>query len=150
MQSDDRPHLLALGGLERGIEGIGAGNFDRFEAHAQALGIALQTGQRAATERTSPRARRQAKHEAGVPSPAAALASISDHCPYIPVTLPPGRRKLSIRPSATGSYPCPPTITIGIVLVAFIATRVDTSLGATITSTLRRTISEARSGRRSS
>src|SRR4030095_1082074 len=37
-----------------------------------------------------------------------------------PVTLPPGRARLSTKPASTGSSP-PPIITMGIVLVAFLA-----------------------------
>ena len=42
----------------------------------------------------------------------------------MPVTLPPGRARLSTRPASTGSTPAP-TITIGIVLVAFLAARIS-------------------------
>ena len=38
----------------------------------------------------------------------------------MPVTLPPGRARLSTKPATTGSDP-PPIITMGIVLVAFLA-----------------------------
>ena len=38
----------------------------------------------------------------------------------MPVTLPPGRARLSTRPASTGSAPWP-DITMGIVLVAFLA-----------------------------
>ena len=38
----------------------------------------------------------------------------------MPVTLPPGRARLSTKPASTGSDPAP-TITMGIVLVAFLA-----------------------------
>ena len=38
----------------------------------------------------------------------------------MPVTLPPGRARLSTRPASTGSIPAP-IITMGIVLVAFLA-----------------------------
>ena len=42
----------------------------------------------------------------------------------MPVTLPPGRARLSTRPASTGSGP-PPVITMGIVLVAFLAARIS-------------------------
>ena len=41
----------------------------------------------------------------------------------MPVTLPPGRARLSTRPASTGSIP-EPIITMGIVLVAFLAARI--------------------------
>ena len=40
----------------------------------------------------------------------------------MPVTLPPGRARLSTRPASTGSAPVP-AITMGIVFVAFLAAR---------------------------
>src|SRR5215831_913042 len=66
----------------------------------------------------------------------------------MPVTLPPGRARLSTWPATTGSIPLP-VITIGIVLVAFLAARISGSAPATtMTSTLRRTSSAASSGLR--
>ena len=65
----------------------------------------------------------------------------------MPVTLPPGRARLSTRPASTGSTPAP-IITMGIVLVAFLAARIHGPPPATtIISTLRRTNSAASSGR---
>src|SRR5262245_35360398 len=64
-----------------------------------------------------------------------------------PVTLPPGRAKLAIRPSATGSTEV--VITIGMVVVAFFAANTGAVDVPTMTSTLRRTSSAASSGRRS-
>ena len=64
-----------------------------------------------------------------------------------PVTLPPGRARLSTRPAATGSEPL--AITIGIVVVAFLTANATGVAVTTIRSTLRRTSSAASSGRRS-
>ena len=65
------------------------------------------------------------------------------------MTLPPGRARLSTRPASTGSIP-PPVITMGIVLVAFLAAWiVVTPPATTMISTLRRTSSAASSGYRS-
>ena len=67
----------------------------------------------------------------------------------MPVTLPPGRARLSTRPVSTGSAERP-VITMGIVLVAFLATPIGLIPPATrMISTLRRTSSAARSGSRS-
>ena len=59
--------------------------------------------------------------------------------------MPPGRAKLATKPSKTGS---PPTLkTIGIVEVAFFAACAGAGPPVvTITSTLRRTRSDAKSG----
>ena len=66
-----------------------------------------------------------------------------------PVTLPPGRARLSTRPASTGSDRWA-TITMGIVLVAFLAAQTcETPPPTTIISTLRRTRSAASSGYRS-
>ena len=65
----------------------------------------------------------------------------------VPVTLPPGRARLATNPLATGSFG--KIITIGMVLVAFFAACTAEPAGATMTSTLRRTNSAARSGNRS-
>ena len=66
------------------------------------------------------------------------------------MTLPPGRARLSTRPASTGSSPTP-TITMGIVLVAFLAARIiRVPPATTMISTLRRTSSAASSGSRSS
>ena len=66
--------------------------------------------------------------------------------PESPVTLPPGRARLAIRPAATGS----PTfvITMGMAVVAFFAANADVPSVTTIRSTLRRTNSAASSVRR--
>jgi len=53
-----------------------------------------------------------------------------------PVRFPPGRARLSISPTATGS---PPLVKTRIVLVAFLAARAAVVALATIRSTLRRT-----------
>ena len=67
----------------------------------------------------------------------------------MPVTLPPGRARLSTRPASTGSTPAP-TIMMGIVLVAFLAGFTKSPPPATtMTSTLRRTSSATSSGARS-
>src|SRR5262249_36512766 len=50
-----------------------------------------------------------------------------------PVRLPPGRLRLATSPSCTGLAPTPNTI--GMLLVAALATRVGTSPGETITAT---------------
>src|SRR5919198_6262932 len=63
----------------------------------------------------------------------------------IPVTLRPGRARLSIRPVAAGSAAIPP-ITIGTVLVARAAAKTAGVPEATISSTLRSTSSAARAG----
>ncbi len=67
-------------------------------------------------------------------------------CSETPVTLPPGRPRLATRPAPTGSALA--AITIGIVLVAFIAARVPAVVAVTITSTSRRTSASASAGRR--
>src|SRR5262245_39140422 len=64
-----------------------------------------------------------------------------------PVTLPPGRAKLAIRPSATGSTEV--VITMGMVVVAFFVANTGAVDVPTMTSTLRRTSSATSSGRRS-
>src|SRR6266550_1577269 len=64
-----------------------------------------------------------------------------------PVTLPPGRARLATRPKTTGFTM--PVITMGMVVVAFFAANAGFPPVTTITSTLRRTRSAARSGRRS-
>src|SRR5258708_19187169 len=65
-----------------------------------------------------------------------------------PVTLPPGRFKLGTSPLTTGSAPV--SNTIGIVLVAAIATCAAAVLpGVTMTLTRRRTRPAASSGKRS-
>lgn len=58
----------------------------------------------------------------------------------------PGRPRLATRPAPTGSALA--AITIGIVLVAFIAARVPAVVAVTITSTSRRTSASASAGRR--
>ena len=63
------------------------------------------------------------------------------------MTLPPGRARLATRPAATGSTPL--AITIGMVVVAFLAANAAGVDVTTIRSTLRRTKSAASSGRRS-
>ena len=66
----------------------------------------------------------------------------------MPVALPPGRLRLSTRPSQTGSVP--EENTIGMVDVAFFAaTAAAVEPGVTIIATLRRTRSAAISGRAS-
>jgi hypothetical protein len=65
-----------------------------------------------------------------------------------PVTLPPGRLKLSTKPSLTGSPPIPNTI--GIVDVARLAARGEGSPPMAVsTSTRRLTRSAAMAGKRS-
>ena len=64
-----------------------------------------------------------------------------------PVTLPPGRARLATKPAPTGSPAF--VITIGMVVVAFLAANTAGAPEATIRSTLRRTRSAASSGRRS-
>src|SRR5438094_329825 len=64
-----------------------------------------------------------------------------------PVAFPPGRARLATRPSLTGSVMI--GMTIGIAVVACLAATAAWLL-ATMTSTLRRTKSAARPGRRSS
>src|SRR5215469_1704495 len=64
-----------------------------------------------------------------------------------PVTLAPGRARLATRPAPTGSPTL--TITIGIVLVAFLAANDACVTTETITSTLSRTNSAASCGSRS-
>ena len=66
----------------------------------------------------------------------------------IPVTLPPGRLKLSTKPSLTGSSPMPNTI--GMLAVARLAARGDGSPPTAVSTFTRRlTRSAAISGRRS-
>jgi len=65
-----------------------------------------------------------------------------------PVTLPPGRARLSTIPLAIGSEL--PPMTIGMVPVVCLAAMDARVADATITSTLRSTNSAARAGRRSS
>jgi hypothetical protein len=67
-----------------------------------------------------------------------------------PVTLPPGRARVAIRPVSTGAPAG--AMTIGIVAVAFFAANTAGVNLATITSTLSRTSSSAnsRSGREAS
>jgi hypothetical protein len=64
-----------------------------------------------------------------------------------PVRLPPGRARLAISPSLTGSPPC--LKTIGIVEVALFAANAEGGVGATIKSTSRPTRSAANAGSRS-
>ena len=64
-----------------------------------------------------------------------------------PVTLPPGRARLATKPSPTGSPAF--VITMGIEVVAFFAANANGTPVTTIKSTLRRTNSAARLGRRS-
>ena len=64
-----------------------------------------------------------------------------------PVTLPPGRARLATRPAPTGSPAL--AITMGMVVVAFLAANAGGVPVTTIRSTLRRTKSAASSGRRS-
>ena len=66
--------------------------------------------------------------------------------PAIPVTFPPGRARLATSPVPTGSPAS--AITMGISRVACLAARVGGVNQVTITSTLRRTNSAARSGTR--
>src|SRR5262249_22363045 len=66
----------------------------------------------------------------------------------MPVTLPPGRARLSTRPASTGSSPAP-SKTMGIILVAFIAARTAGSPDTKRISTLSRSSSAASSGGRS-
>ena len=66
----------------------------------------------------------------------------------MPVTLPPGRARLSTKPAATGSSP-PPVMTMGIVLVASWPPGLACCSCSTMISTLRRTSSAASSGYRS-
>jgi len=61
------------------------------------------------------------------------------------VTFPPGLAKLETNPSSTGSAAAAKTM--GIVLLAFLAASIATRELVTMTSTLRRTTSAARSGR---
>ncbi len=63
-----------------------------------------------------------------------------------PVTLAPGVAMLATSPAATGSTPT--VMTIGMVVVAFLAARVAGLVDVTITSTPERTRSVASSGRR--
>ena len=65
----------------------------------------------------------------------------------IPVTLPPGCERLETRPSSSGSPA--PAMTIGMVVVAFLAWKTVAVPIVTITSTCWRTRSCARPGRRS-
>src|SRR5207247_20370 len=65
----------------------------------------------------------------------------------LPISLPPGRAKLATKPSPTGSGK--PVITIGMVVVAFLAANTGALPTATIRFTFRRTKSAASSGRRS-
>ena len=64
-----------------------------------------------------------------------------------PVMFPPGRARLATNPLPTGSLTC--AMTIGIVVVTSFAAPLDVEPPVTITSTLRRTSSAARSGSRS-
>ncbi len=64
-----------------------------------------------------------------------------------PVIFPPGRARLATKPNATGSPLV--TMTIGIVVVAFLAARIAGDPAVSMTSTLRRTNSAANSGSRS-
>src|SRR5262245_15677653 len=64
-----------------------------------------------------------------------------------PVTFPPGRARLATRPTRTGSSSA--VMTIGIVVVAFLAASAAGLLPAKITSTFRRTNSDAKLGNRS-
>jgi hypothetical protein len=61
--------------------------------------------------------------------------------------MPPGRARLSTRPTATGS--ATPIMTMGIVDVAFLAARFGSGATATMRSTLSETRSAASAGRRS-
>ena len=73
---------------------------------------------------------------------------VSVPCPDSPVTLPPGRAKLSTKPVPTGS---PATAkTIGMTDVACLAATIAEFPDVTMTSTLRRTYSAAISAKRSS
>ena len=63
----------------------------------------------------------------------------------VPVTLPPGRAKLEIRPALTGSEEY--IITMGMVVVALLAANAGPTVVTTIRSTLRRTRSAACRGR---
>src|SRR5213595_2696236 len=65
----------------------------------------------------------------------------------VPVMFPPGRLRLATSPISTGSLG--KIMTMGMLLVAFFAASAADPAGATITSTLRRTNSAARSGSRS-
>lgn len=67
--------------------------------------------------------------------------------PVTPVTFPPGRAKLAMSLSPTGSGT--PHITMGIVLVASFAALADAVGAATITCGSSRTSSAARAGSRS-
>ena len=64
----------------------------------------------------------------------------------MPVTLAPGRARLAMIPSATGSYPI--TMTTGVACVAASATRADCKVTATIASTPTALISRASAGKR--
>jgi hypothetical protein len=65
-----------------------------------------------------------------------------------PVIFPPGRARLETSPLPTGSGAA--ANTMGIVALAFLAAKIALPPGVTMTSTLRRTSSSARSGSRSS
>jgi hypothetical protein len=64
-----------------------------------------------------------------------------------PVTLPPGRLKLSTKPALTGSPPIPNTIGI-VVVAAFAASPEGSPPAATMTATCRPTRSAASAGKR--
>jgi hypothetical protein len=65
----------------------------------------------------------------------------------VPVRLPPGRARLGTSPVPTGS--ATPSITMGIIVVAFFAARIAGSEDARMTSTLSATSSTASAGKRS-
>jgi hypothetical protein len=109
-----------------------------------------------------PRHRRPTWAEGGVPSERTAtreifgrssrssstrLATSSVESDVTPVTLPPGRPRLSTSPSFTGSAPV--AMTMGIVAVAFLAAWADSLPPVTRTSTRSRTNSAAKPGSRS-
>src|SRR5215813_232734 len=75
------------------------------------------------------------------------LAAKSTETLLSPVILPPGRGRLSIYPSLTGSLVT--VITMGMLRVACAAKLIVTESPATMTSTLRRTNSAAKSRSRS-
>src|SRR5215831_10285355 len=92
-------------------------------------------------------AMREARGTASFSSSTHFPANPSSNATDNPVTLPPGRARLSTRPAPTGS--ATPTKTMGTVVVAFLAAIAPRFAAATITSTLSLSRSVTRSGKRS-
>src|SRR5262245_30409749 len=144
-------HALFGHRRERAVEFLGISSLQELKLHSQRPGRDVQFSYEERLDRTV--RVREDRHTADLGD--GLLEQFQFFAEYFradavghPVTFPPGRARLSMNPSPTGSA-LPEIMTMGIISVAFLAAATPCVPSATMMSTLSRTSSTARSGSRS-